>query len=211
MRTTGTVRGWDELEGWGVVDSADTPGGCRVHVSCVRMPGRPALAVGQSLVLDWEPAQQDGFAFRARAVWPADSPETAAYLCGLMAGFDGPRPPVRVIGRDDLAAADPTPGMHRELAFELPRLWAGRVETAPGMVSGWHHHDLNDSTLYVVRGVLRLESAGHEGYVDAHAGDFVHVPAFTVHRESNPLDEPSQVVVVRAGGGVPTVNVDPPA
>jgi uncharacterized RmlC-like cupin family protein len=45
---------------------------------------------------------------------------------------------------------------------------------------------------------------------DAVAGDFVHVPAHTVHRESNPTDRPSVAVIARAGGGVPTVNVDPP-
>ena len=92
---------------------------------------------------------------------------------------------------DELEAADPTPGMFRERAFELPILWSGRVTTQPGAVSGWHHHDRNESSLYVVRGVLRLEFEGFDGHLDAHAGDFVHVPAFTVHRESNPTDEPS--------------------
>jgi uncharacterized RmlC-like cupin family protein len=77
-------------------------------------------------------------------------------------------------------------------------------------VSGWHHHDTNETSLYVVRGVLRLECEGLEGHVDAVAGDFVHVPAFTVHRESNPTDEVSVAVIARAGGGTPTVNVDPP-
>jgi uncharacterized RmlC-like cupin family protein len=43
-----------------------------------------------------------------------------------------------------------------------------------------------------------------------HAGDFVHVPAFTIHRESNPTDEPSLAVIARAGGGIPTVNVEEP-
>jgi uncharacterized RmlC-like cupin family protein len=100
--------------------------------------------------------------------------------------------------------------MVRERAFELPILWAGKVTTAPGAVSGWHHHDTNESSLYVVSGVLRLEFEGHEGYVDARAGDFVHVPALTVHRESNPLDEPSVAVIARAGGGIPTVNVEAP-
>jgi hypothetical protein len=38
----------------------------------------------------------------------------------------------------------------------------------------------------------------------------VHVPAHTVHRESNPTDAPSRAVLARAGGGVPTVNVDAP-
>jgi uncharacterized RmlC-like cupin family protein len=118
--------------------------------------------------------------------------------------------PVRVIRAADLEAADPTPGMSRSRAFEVPSLWAGRVETAAGAVSGWHHHDTNETSLYVVSGVLRLEFEGHDGYVDALAGDFVHVPAFTVHRESNPTPEPSVAVIARAGGGRPTVNVDPP-
>ena len=118
--------------------------------------------------------------------------------------------PVRVYRFDDLEEADPTSGMSRERAFELPMLWAGRVTTQPGAVSGWHHHDVNESSLYVVSGVLRLEFEGHDGYVDARAGDFVHVPALTVHRESNPLDVPSVAVIARAGGGIPTVNVDAP-
>jgi uncharacterized RmlC-like cupin family protein len=118
--------------------------------------------------------------------------------------------PVRVYRHEDLEAADPTSGMARERAFELPGLWSGRVTTAPGAVSGWHHHASNESALYVVSGVLRLEFEGHDGYVDARAGDFVHVPAFTVHRESNPLEVASVAVIARAGGDVPTVNVEPP-
>lgn len=118
--------------------------------------------------------------------------------------------PVRVVKAADLVPADPTPGMSRSRAFEVPTLWAGQVVTAPGAVSGWHHHDRNETSLYVVSGVLRLEFAGGAGHVDAEAGDFVHVPAFTVHRESNPTDEPSVAVIARSGGGIPTVNVDPP-
>ncbi|MGB9374261.1 MAG: cupin domain-containing protein [Jiangellales bacterium] len=118
--------------------------------------------------------------------------------------------PVRVIHAADLVASDPTPGMARRRAFELPILWAGQVETAPGAVSGWHHHERNETSLFVVSGVLRLECEGVDGYVDAVAGDFIHVPAFTVHRESNPADVPSLAVIARAGGGIPTVNVDPP-
>jgi uncharacterized RmlC-like cupin family protein len=118
--------------------------------------------------------------------------------------------PVTVFRPGDLEAADPTPGMARAKAFEVDILWAGQVVTEPGAVSGWHHHDVNDTSLYVVSGVLRLECEGLDGYVDAVAGDFVHVPAHTVHRESNPTDQPSVAVIARAGGGVPTVNVDPP-
>jgi uncharacterized RmlC-like cupin family protein len=114
---------------------------------------------------------------------------------------------IRVYGPDEWVAADPTPGMRRERAFEVPGLWAGRVVTGPGALSGWHHHDSNESSLYVVEGVLRLECEGVEGYVDAVAGDVVHVPAYTVHRESNPTDSPSVALIARAGLGVPTVNV----
>jgi uncharacterized RmlC-like cupin family protein len=118
--------------------------------------------------------------------------------------------PVRVFGPDDLVGTDPTSGMARQRAFELPLLWAGQVETAPGAVSGWHHHERNESSLYVVRGILRIEFEGYEGYLDAGPGDFVHVPAWTVHRETNPTDEPSLAVIARVGGGIPTVNVDEP-
>jgi uncharacterized RmlC-like cupin family protein len=119
--------------------------------------------------------------------------------------------PVRVVRAADLQPADPTPGMTRSRAFEVPTLWAGRVETAPGAVSGWHHHDLNETSLYVVSGVLRLEFEGYDGHLDAEAGDFVHVPPFTVHRESNPTEQRSVAVIARSGGGLPTVNVDGPA
>jgi len=116
--------------------------------------------------------------------------------------------PIRVITDDELTTSDPTSGMQRREAFAVPGLWAGTVETAPGAVSGWHHHDRNETTLYVVSGVLRLEFEGGDGPVDAGPGDFVHVPAFTVHRESNPTSAPSLAVIARAGSGVPTVNVD---
>ena len=118
--------------------------------------------------------------------------------------------PIHVVRAADLVPADPTPGMARSRAFERGLLWAGRVVTEPGAISGWHHHDVNETSLYVVSGVLRLECEGIEGFLDAGAGDFVRVPPFSVHRESNPTEEPSVAVIARAGGGVPTVNVDRP-
>ena len=118
--------------------------------------------------------------------------------------------PVRVFSAGKLVATDPTPGMFRQRAFELPLLWAGQVETQPGAVSGWHHHDKNDSCLYIVRGILRFEFEGQRQPLEAGPGDFVHVPPYTVHRESNPTDETSFAVIARVGGGIPTVNVDRP-
>jgi uncharacterized RmlC-like cupin family protein len=119
--------------------------------------------------------------------------------------------PVRSFGPGQLTDADPTPGMHRQLAFEAPGLWAGVVHTDPGAVSGWHHHGEHETSLYVVAGTMRLDfGPGGATSVDAGPGTFLHVPAHTVHRESNPTGEVSTAVIARAGTGVPTVNVDGP-
>lgn len=108
--------------------------------------------------------------------------------------------------------ADPTPGMVRERAIVADGLWAGLVRTGPGMVSGWHHHGEHETSIYVASGQLRMESGKDGGDVTlANPGDFVHVPAGAIHRESNPGVVESALVVVRAGHGVTTVNVDGPA
>ena len=105
-----------------------------------------------------------------------------------------------------------TSGMTREVAIAKQGLWAAFVRTAPGMVSGWHHHGAYETAIYVVSGRARFEF-GPRGAsaIDAAAGDFVHVPPGTVHRESNPDAVEGALVVVRAGTGAPNVNVDGPA
>jgi len=120
--------------------------------------------------------------------------------------------PARPVHPEERVPADPTPGMIRERAVEVDGLWAGLVRTAPGSTSGWHHHGEFETAIYVVQGRVKLESgpAGSE-VIDAGAGDFVHVPRGAVHRESNDGEVDSHLVVVRAGHGVPTVNVDGPA
>jgi len=119
--------------------------------------------------------------------------------------------PIRVISTDALVDADPTPGMHRRRAVDVPGLWSGLVHTDPESTSGWHHHGDHETSLYVVSGAMRLEfGPGGRSVVDAGTGDFVHVPAQAVHRESNPTDRPATAIIARAGIGVPTVNVDAP-
>lgn len=119
--------------------------------------------------------------------------------------------PVRRFGAEDLTEADPTPGMRREMAFEVPGLWAGLVHTEPGASSAWHHHGGHETGIYVVRGRLRLEfgPGGHQS-VEAGAGEFLHVPAGVVHRESNPDKQRSTAVIARSGSGPTTTNVDGP-
>jgi uncharacterized RmlC-like cupin family protein len=102
--------------------------------------------------------------------------------------------------------------MTREVAIEADGLWAGLVRTAPGMASGWHHHGDYETSIYVSRGTLRMESGpGGAEVINAVAGDFVHVPKHAIHREGNEGGEESHLVVVRAGRGTPTINVEGPA
>jgi CspA family cold shock protein len=67
---TGTVREWSDEEGWGVIGSSDTQGGCWVHFSHVVMSGFRTLSGGEQVLLEWEPADQDGYSFRAVRVTP---------------------------------------------------------------------------------------------------------------------------------------------
>jgi uncharacterized RmlC-like cupin family protein len=108
--------------------------------------------------------------------------------------------------------ADPTPGMERRRALDTGTMWAGTVRTEPGVTSAWHHHGQHDSTIFVADGVLRLEfGPGGRSTIEARSGDFVQVPAGAVHRETNPADGESLLVVVRCGTGEPTVNLEGPA
>jgi uncharacterized RmlC-like cupin family protein len=52
---------------------------------------------------------------------------------------------------------------------------------------------------------------GGSEVVEAGPGDFLHVPKGAIHREGNPADEESHIIVVRAGRGPSVINVDGPA
>ena len=74
------VREWHNDLGWGVLESAETPGGCWAHFSVIEAPlirrlegggeayGYKTLSAGEVVDLEWEPAGQDGFAYTAEAV-----------------------------------------------------------------------------------------------------------------------------------------------
>ena len=119
---------------------------------------------------------------------------------------------VRLIRAGERTEGAPTPGMIREEAIATDRLWAGYVRTEAGMVSGWHHHGDYESSIFVMTGALVMEF-GPEGTerLEAGPGDFVYVAPRAVHREANPTDAESHVIVVRAGEGPPVINVDGPA
>ena len=123
-----------------------------------------------------------------------------------------PQEPVLLVTPAQRTAGPATPGMDRRQAFATDRTWSGFVTTEPGMTSGWHHHGDYETVIYVLRGGLKMEFGPNGGNtVEASPGDFVYVPKGAIHRESNPASEPSDIIVLRAGAGESTFNVDGPA
>jgi uncharacterized RmlC-like cupin family protein len=117
------------------------------------------------------------------------------------------------IGRGELVEIEGPPEIRRQQAFAKPGLWAGIATTQPGLVSGWHHHGDHDTIVYVLSGRLAIEfGEGGRQAVQVAAGDFLVIPSGLVHREGTPTGEPSESVVIRAGGdGPPTIEVDGPS
>lgn len=116
--------------------------------------------------------------------------------------------PIGRVAAGKLVPGDVTPGVRRETAIVLHDVWTGHALTDAGQTSGWHHHGDHDTVIYVVSGAIRVETAS--GVVQGDPGDFLHVPAHTVHREGNPTGEQAEVVLLRRGTGPVTVNVDGP-
>jgi CspA family cold shock protein len=74
---------WHSEQGWGVIDSPETPGGCWVHFSHLWNDGIPEAGPGEvvevsggyrevfegeTVDFEWEHAGQDGYAYRATTV-----------------------------------------------------------------------------------------------------------------------------------------------
>jgi CspA family cold shock protein len=87
MSSTGTVQVWNWSEGWGIIDSPDTPGGCFAHYTDLWRDQQPKaradtaievsgefrdLVEGETVDFEWERPEggQDGYPFRATAVRP---------------------------------------------------------------------------------------------------------------------------------------------
>lgn len=66
----GSVSVWHLEEGWGVLTSEVTPGGCWTHYSAIEAVGYRSLEVGEQVRFAYETPGQDGYDFRATSVWP---------------------------------------------------------------------------------------------------------------------------------------------
>ena len=117
-----------------------------------------------------------------------------------------------VRARDRRRETSQTPGMEREEAVHTTSMWAGIAKTAGHTFSGWHHHGAYESVIHVLRGRVRLEfGRGGTETLEAGVGDTLYVAPGEVHREGNPGDDESEIVVVRGGSGEIVVNVPGPA
>jgi cold shock protein len=73
MRAHGVVSSWNDYEGWGVLESSETPGGCWVHYSELDRSLDRRLDLGQAVTFDYVEVDQDGFRWRAERVVPDGS------------------------------------------------------------------------------------------------------------------------------------------
>jgi mannose-6-phosphate isomerase-like protein (cupin superfamily) len=119
---------------------------------------------------------------------------------------------VSAVPRDGLSGgAVATPGVVREIAFELRHATLMRARAEPSTSSGWHHHGDRDVLGYVVRGAARFEF-GPSGadMIEVEEGGLFHVPARLIHRDVNPLEVPQEIILTVVGEGPLVFNVDGP-
>jgi uncharacterized RmlC-like cupin family protein len=122
---------------------------------------------------------------------------------------------VRVARRDQLSDdTAQTAGLLRRVAFDSSNpdanvLSAFLSTVLPGAATGVHHHGDQETILYVVEGIARYRWGEHlEHVVEAGPGDFVFIPAHTVHQEINAsADSPTVWAVTRSGTDPIVVNL----
>jgi uncharacterized RmlC-like cupin family protein len=77
-------------------------------------------------------------------------------------------------------------------------IWMGQTHVAPSTNSGPHHHGHSETGIYVVSGdpVFVYHDGEREVRIATHPGDYVYVPAFVPHIETNPSPDVEAVVVI---------------
>ncbi|AOD24915.1 hypothetical protein IM25_24625 (plasmid) [Rhodococcus sp. p52] len=72
--SVGVVTSWDDYEGWGVIESDDTPGGCWVHFGSLDQSRFRNLEVGATVEFAWRPTtNQEGYFYVATSAEPVKS------------------------------------------------------------------------------------------------------------------------------------------
>lgn len=85
-----------------------------------------------------------------------------------------------------------------EATVGASKIWMGETHMAPGVVSGAHHHGENETSIYVLSGnpVFIFMADGVEERIETKPGDYVYVPPFVPHIESNEHGQDEAVVII---------------
>ncbi|HSS92479.1 MAG TPA: cupin domain-containing protein [Candidatus Dormibacteraeota bacterium] len=77
-------------------------------------------------------------------------------------------------------------------------IWMGETHVAPGVSSGPHHHGDSETGIYVVSGNPEFiySEDGREVRLLTKPGDYIYVPPFVHHIESNANSHEEAVVVI---------------
>ena len=96
-----------------------------------------------------------------------------------------------------------TPGMSRTAALSgdtvgSRAIWMGETRVAPGVASGPHHHGKSETGIYVVAGSPEFvySEDGREVRLRTKPGDYIYIPPFVHHIESNAHSDEEAVVVI---------------
>ena len=122
---------------------------------------------------------------------------------------------ISVVRPDQFSAGtSQTPGSQRLAAVSSElgihsALWGGMFLVEPGAQTGIHHHGPQETVAYVLEGESFIQwGAKGEHSLVARTGDFLHVPAWLVHREINrSKDTPFRWVVIRSSPEPIVVNL----
>jgi uncharacterized RmlC-like cupin family protein len=77
-------------------------------------------------------------------------------------------------------------------------IWMGETRVAPRVASGPHHHGRSESGIYIVAGHPEFiyQEDGREVRLRTKPGDYIYVPPFVHHIESNAHSDVEAVVVI---------------
>src|SRR5215472_753170 len=90
-------------------------------------------------------------------------------------------------------------------------IWMGETHVAPGAASGPHHHGDSETGIYILSGHPEFIYAedGREVRLRTKPGDYIYVPPFVHHIESNAhSDEEAVVVIARSTQEAIVENLD---
>ena len=115
----------------------------------------------------------------------------------------GAQKPMVLHGTQPLDTTPQTRGMERRPGIDnnttgASKIWMGRVTCVPNTLGPVHHHGDAETAAYVLSGSIRVYfGEDFKEYIDAGPGDYIYVPANTVHIEGNVTDEPAEAVLTR--------------